>query len=763
MNLVTKLFGSKSRNVRKPAKRRVLRVEQLEARQMLTGLPLITTIRTPMNPQVQPNAAYNVVVACISATLSIDGVKYADMDSSLPVRITSGWPSALGNMPTITLVANPYNPDGPTGSYDIYFSGYTTSAAVCKTFPVSIQCGNNTPGSGYDDFSVSMTTNIICTGPEGNPVLADPDEVINGILNANALSIAVPSGGHMTFSGGDTITNTYANLVETDVEPPSYTALSDNSALAFQLYQTWEMTIQPNAKVVFSNSQLNSYCYGMLTVDGELDFNTSDGTAYGFVLGPQSQSGAVSNGFLNMNQGSHFTLKALMGDWGCVKVKDPTTFENQGTLDIGDGGVFDVVDGILLNDAGSTVEVCDGGILINESASTVTNDGSLTLDANQAYGGGIFNDAGTFVNAGTITDNGTLCYDGTSTQTLTPGISGTGNLTVSSSAILDLAGNTATLGTVTIDGTVEDSSDGNGSLTSGGFTLAGATVNATLYDSTGTDTVSGTIALDDPTCNSLLNNLSIPSACTVDINGGTATLGGDTVNNGTLAVGNGGQFYNGGTFTNNKTITIANGGNFYNGPNLADTVGGTFYNDGRIYNDGWLQNEGYRSCFSTLSNAGTLINYSDGTFYNGVSADYTGNGSVSNSGAFLVYGQSSMINANGEITNNSGGTFTISGSGTEFQNESSFGFSNNGTINVTSGAIFQLTSGSLTNAGTFDVTASTLNVESGNTLNNSGAIALATDAVFNNYGTVDNTGSVTCPSGCTVYSPGTWEGNNWVA
>ncbi|MGO9107751.1 MAG: autotransporter-associated beta strand repeat-containing protein [Thermoguttaceae bacterium] len=613
--------------------------------------------------------------------------------------------------------------------------------------------GSSLAFDGAGNFSVSNVPNDMGIGSNvayvtenctGTLTLEVADSYTGGLTVLNGRLVAypgaIPSGPSLSVGGsGGTIFN----------GPPVYSSIN-----------------------VANGATLNLGGYSV-TVTGSVTLANGSITG-GTIIDNDAYS--VQNGTISANLGGSAGL--TMSGTGTVDLTGNNSYTGGMTIDSGALILAgsDSFSGATVVSSGSTLTVAATGTLTIAATGslTVASGGSLVVASGGTLNnGGTLNDAAAVLGGNgsdNIVNSGTLVIDGQGTQKLNCQLTGSGKLAVTGGATFDLAGDNLTFSAVTVNGgSVIDSSGGNGSLTADGFTLVNTTVNATLYDSSGTDMATGTVILNDQTCNSLLNNLSIPSGCMLDINGGTATLGGNTVNDGTLAVGNGGLFANAGTFTNNKTITIAAGGSFYNCSDLAGTAGGTLNNYGRIYIDGWFQNEGARTggviYASTLSNYGTILNYSDGTFYNGLYASYTGNGYFSNSGAFLDYGGSSMVNANGGMTNNSGGTFTISGPGSEFQNESSSGFTNaaGGTVNVIEGAVFQLTSGSLTNAGTFDVTASTLNVESGNTLNNSGAIALATDAVFNNWGTVDNTDSVTRPSGCAVNNYATWEGNQPVA
>ncbi|MGO9114272.1 MAG: autotransporter-associated beta strand repeat-containing protein [Thermoguttaceae bacterium] len=483
---------------------------------------------------------------------------------------------------------------------------------------------------------------------------------------------------------------------------------------------------------------------------------------------------SVQNGTISANLGGSAGL--TMSGTGTVDLTGNNSYTGGMTIDSGTLILAgsDTFSGATVVCSGSTLTVAATGTL------TIAATGSLTVASGGSIvvaSGGTLNNEGTLNDAaavlgGTGTDNivnsGTLVLDGQGTQTLDCQLSGSGNLAVTCGATFDLAGDNLTFAAVTVNGgSVIDSSGGNGALTASGFTLSNTTINAALYDSTGTDTVTGTVILNDQTYNSLLNNLDVTSHSTLDVNGGTATLGGSTTNYGTLAVGSVGLFYNGGTFTNENyaVITVASGGDFYNGPNLAGTAGGKLYNYGTITNNGYFQNEGASlSVYSALSNYGTITNNSGSTYYNGWYADYTGSGYFTNYGSFVEYGYSSVVNAGVDFVN--WGTFAVSGPGTTFVAQSSSGFYNEscGTVNVSGGASFTITMGSINNAGTFNVTASTLNVDSGTTLYNSGAINLATDAVFNNWGIVDDSpGSVTCPSGCAVNNHGTWVGNQPVA
>ncbi|MGO9115577.1 MAG: beta strand repeat-containing protein [Thermoguttaceae bacterium] len=571
-----------------------------------------------------------------------------------------------------------------------------------------------------------------------------------------ALIDASNSLGVVTLEYGSTISGSYTAT--------SVTLVSDdgNTDTLSSITAGWNLLVDNGTTVSLGGS---SATLGTVTVTGG-DILGGPINAASYALDDATISANLSGGSLTASDlvslsGTDSLSGAVTVNTACDELdvagslSSSGALTDNGTIVVEAGGALTVANTGALTVAGTgTLTVATGGSLVVASGGTLYNEGTLN-DAAAVLGG---------TGAGNVVNSGTLVIDGQGTQTLNCQLSGSGNLAVTSGATFDLAGDNLTFAAVTVNGgSVIDSSGGNGSLTASGFTLSSATVNATLYDSTGSDTVSGTVILNDQTYNSLLNNLDVTSGSTLDVTGGTATLGGSTTNYGTLSVGNGGLFYNGGTFTNYGAIDIAAEGSFYNGPNLAETAGGTLYNYGTINNSGYFQNMGYSArSYGVLSNCGTIANNAGSTFYNGEFADYTGSGYFMNYGSFLAYGDSSVVNAGVDFVNC--GTFSISGPGTTFVAQSSSGFYNDGTVNVSGGASFTITVGSINNGGTFNVTDATLNVDSGTTLYNSGTINLATDAVFNNWGIVDNSpGSVTCPSGCAVNNHGTWVGNEPVA
>jgi len=105
---------------------------------------------------------------------------------------------------------------------------------------------------------------------------------------------------------------------------------------------------------------------------------------------------------------------------------------------------------------------------------------------------------------------------GQTTATIGASVSGGGSMAILGGATFDLAGNSLTLGAVAVNGgSVIDSSGGYGSLTSSGFTLDNATISATLYDFSGTDTLNGTVVMNDVNQNTFLNNVVITSNSSV--------------------------------------------------------------------------------------------------------------------------------------------------------------------------------------------------------------------------------------------------------
>jgi hypothetical protein len=357
---------------------------------------------------------------------------------------------------------------------------------------------------------------------------------------------------------------------------------------------------------------------------------------------------------------------------------------------------------------------------------------------------------------------------------------------------LDLNGYNPTAGTVTVDGaSIVDSSGGNGSLTSNGFTLTNATIAAQLFDWTGTDTLSGTVDFelnvlpynDAYVC---FNAGEITTGSTVVVDGtawnnAVANFGAMT-NYGSIEVADGAQLCDDGTLTNaaSGAITIDDGGQFYldytcvldnygtivnNGScngfydwrgYVANEAGASFANNGQVYllgstfaNAGTLTNEGEMDTYACqIANSGTFLNDHGGTLsLTGSSypscCGITNSGSLTNNGTLNV-GECATVDNAGTLTAATGGSIAVAAGGT---------LDNEGTLNDGMAALGTTGADNIVNNGTLVIDGSctqTLDCALGGT----GNLVVAAGATFDVAGANLTFNLVTVDGGSVVDSSG---------
>lgn len=261
-------------------------------------------------------------------------------------------------------------------------------------------------------------------------------------------------------------------------------------------------------------------------------------------------------------------------------------------------------------------------------------------------------------------------------------------------------------------------------------------------------------------------SLTINSNATVYVNfSNPGTLGGTVINNGTFNVGSGtpGHLYISGTFTNYGTIEIfssttveVNGGTFTLGSGCANNGAITSTSGGTI-----IANSGLNGAGSVTTAAGASLAISGGTFGNYLTNN--GTATISSGATFSPPGQTAN---NGSLTNNgtiTQATETFLNAGLLTLNTGSINtFSNtlqtNGSINILAGVIIgtlYTTGGTVAvNHSSSGVSVGRLNMQSGSTLNvTSGSLTLIDNALQHNIAgsvTIGSSGSLSISSGTAI-------------
>src|SRR5271165_2691134 len=539
-----------------------------------------------------------------------------------------------------------------------------------------------------------------------NAVTLEAGSVITGILNIGTSTTAT-----LTLDG--TSTQLYSTAVTG--------ATTFNGALIKNGSGTWRLdqsftytggtTINAGTLQIGNGGTAGSIT-GNVTDDNTLAFDRSDSVTFGGVVSGAGALVQMGSGTLILTLNNPFT--------------GTTTINAGSTLQLGNGGTTGGVNSSSIIDNG--VLVIDhngdiftyGGVVSGTGSGVKEGTGTLVLIAANTYTGGTtisggtlqIGDGGTTGSiVGNVTDNAALVFDRSDNVTFSGAISGTGSLTQNGGGTLVLTGtNTYGGGTTISAGTLQI---GSGS-TSGSIT-GDVTDNGTLaFDRSDSVTFAGVISGTGG-----LVQLGIGG--TLILTGTNTYSGGTSFSAGILAVANDGNLgtgplnFNGGTLealaagggiTSAKAVTLNAGGGTF----LADTgTSSTF--SGVINGVGSLTTEGPGTL--TLTGVNT---YSGGTSFNAgilaVDNDRNlGTGPLNFNGGTLE-----ALAAGGGIT--SATTVTLNAGGGRF-------LADTGTSSTFSGVINGV--GSLTMEGPGTLTLTSVNTYTGGTSFNAGILAVEND------------------------------------
>jgi fibronectin-binding autotransporter adhesin len=563
-----------------------------------------------------------------AGTLTLDGNVATSALTVTNGTLAMAASNLLTNTPSLTLNGGDFN----LGSFDQSFGSFTLlSGAFNGT-------GNLTFNNGA---TITLDNGTVAANLLGGAAL-----VVNG-------SVTVTLSGNNTFNGTTTISGGTLLLGNTQ-------ALG-NSTL---IYTT--------GGGVLSFGSLTSATFGGLTGNQNLSIdgvtltvggNNGNGTFSG-VLSGAGELVKVGTGTLTLNATDTFTGAMIISG---------------GTLQLGDGnnngsvaGFVEDVGNLVIdtNAAGQTFSntmIGAGGLIVNGtgtllidgdgsgySGSTTINAGTLLLGAFDVLGtgsplivnaGGALNLGSLSATVGAVTVNGTI-ENGTLTGTAYAGQSGTVSAVLAGSGALTMAGP----GTLLL-------SDAN--TYSGGTTITGGTLQ--LGDGTHNGSVAGGIA-DDAILSFDTNAAGQSFSGVISGNGGLIVNGA-----GTLALA-GNNSYTGNTTISAGTLLLGN----------ASALGGT--SASLVVNAGTLNLGGF-----AVTKGAVIIN---GTIQNGTltGASYTGqSGTVSavlaGSGALTMQGPGTLLLSG---ANTYTGNTNVSSGTLELANSNAL---QNSTLNITGGAL----------------------------------------------------------------------------
>jgi autotransporter-associated beta strand protein len=393
-----------------------------------------------------------------------------------------------------------YDSTHPT--YGSYFTG--TGALVVLGADgtwTSLADGNWSDGANWLDSTVAVGYDSTATfnAATGATVTVDGNRII-GNLSFDA--------SDYTIAGPDTLTLDSAATPIIDVTAGRTTTISAGLAGIYGMEKTGEGTlvlsgvktysggtyVTSGTLELFGGNSGNSQIRGQLVVEpgATLAITAGDGTGFGW--NSPVTSILVDGGTLNAASGSHIgfgsyanlTLDggaAVQGSWqwngngllGCSSVGDTTnTISGNLTLrgDAGAAHTFNVVDGASATDLQVDANLGDQWPevwWVPASGLTKSGDGTMVLNGTNTYDGN------------TIVNDGTLEITASSSLRFRPTSNGSNN-SVSGSA----TGGMSFLGTVSLDLTAVDATDGNvwnlfnlGSFTGPAPTLIPAAVTST--------------------------------------------------------------------------------------------------------------------------------------------------------------------------------------------------------------------------------------------------------------------------------------------
>jgi autotransporter-associated beta strand protein len=436
----------------------------------------------------------------------------------------------------------------------------------------------------------------------------------------------------------------------------------------------------------------------------------------------------ASDSTLTVNQSGSSTYSGAISGAGSVTksgagtltVSGTNTYTGEttvsaGTLSIGSGGITgSVTSASIVNSSlvefNRSNDLTFSGVISGTGALTKLGGGTLTLTGNNTYSGVTTISNGTLaigsggssgsITSASIVDNAALQFNRSDALTYSGTISGTGTVTTIGSGTLTLSGaNTYSgatainAGTLVIDNNTALGTNAGATTVSSGATLSlsggitisepitlngtGASGVGALYNSSGTNTASGSITLASDSAIGANSSTSLSLSGAIGQTGGVRAL---TKLDGGRLVLTGTNSYSGFTTISAGVLSIGNGGT---SGSIAST---TMINNGSLeFNHGNDQTySGMIGGTGTLTKLGTRTLILTGTnTYSGSTTITAGSlrlGIGSNSGSIaslsiinnsglefsrsdpVTYG--GIISGTGAVTKNSGGTLTLTGENT---------------------------------------------------------------------------------------------------
>lgn len=504
--------------------------------------------------------------------LATDSIFTGDIVLNDFARLDIDDPSFLGTGGTVTASDDAdirlFSFTGDTNTYDATFFAKISGVADSTSFSIT--------GNGEGIFTALPTFGAqIVLDPYrdfefATAPLTDPTLTLGASLSGNhAVTINV---GTLDLDGFDFTIDSLAGATDTEITLGSGTLT------------TGDGTSTTYAGVISGTGNLTKTGTGAFTLSGINTYTGTTTVSAGTLVLEADQTGPTavivqSGGTLQVNEDQTGTPTYTVNNGGIVNLNadlaDTTAFtiDAGGLLDlknrsqtlgsIAGGGSIDL--GIATLTVGDATDTTFSGDISGLTGSlTKVGAGNLTLSGTNTYSGATTISAGTLTLDGSLTSTNAVTLAAGATLTLNGDINNAAPVTVATGATLDLNDNDETLATITgsgditlgtatltlgnatnftFDGTISETGgltkQGSGTLTlSAAQTYTGATtINAGTLIANGDLATSGVTVASGTTFNLEAALTDVNADVTVDSGGtffGTATIGDDFINNGTL-------------------------------------------------------------------------------------------------------------------------------------------------------------------------------------------------------------------------------------
>src|SRR5271166_5355040 len=434
--------------------------------------------------------------------------------SSKAVTLDAGGGTFLGDTGTTSTLSGSINGVGSltkNGTGTLILTGANTYSGDTNVALGTLQAGSSTALSANSAFSVislldlhgfnntigSLSGTGVVINNGGSPATLtvggnNTNTTFSGSLTdgSNSLAFTKTGLGVMILAGGNTYTGgTTINAGTLEIGNGGTSGsiagnINDNATVAFNRSDsvTFGGVISGTGALVQMGSGTLT-----LTADNSYGGSTTINTGSTLQLGNGGTTGSIvgnvtDNGTLALNRSDTVTFGGVVSGAGnLVQLGTGTTILtgnntytgstkiNAGTLQIGNGGTSGSIAGNVSDNANFAFNRSDsitfGGVISGTGALVQMGSGTLTLTADNSYGGGTTINTGSTLqlgNGGTtgsivgnVTDNGSLKFNRSDNVTFNAIISGSGNLAQNGSGTTILGGaNTYSGGTIINNGTL---------------------------------------------------------------------------------------------------------------------------------------------------------------------------------------------------------------------------------------------------------------------------------------------------------------------